>query len=99
MPKHHILTAESLTVGSSATNALKQALTVDLETQKQAAEIALAEVQKIDVILKSSASENPELKEAKDTLLKVAQLLAANTTATSTAVLNIVSSGPPENSK
>ena len=94
MPQHYILTAEGLTVGSSTTNALKQALTEDLEAQKKAAEIALAEAQKIDAVLKSSATENPELKEAKDTLLKVAQLLAANTTATSTAVLNIVSSGP-----
>lgn len=86
------LTAANLDVGSSSTNALKEALTRDLEGQRKAAEVALAEAKKIDEALTSPIS-NPELlKEAKETLLKVAQLLAANTTATSSAVLEIVSS-------
>jgi hypothetical protein len=93
MPKHHILTAESLVVGSSITADLKQVVQTDLEAQKRAAEFALAEAQKLDAALKSSASADPLLKDAKDTLLKVAQLLAANTNATSSAVLEIVSSG------
>jgi len=96
MPKHDSLTAESLTVGSSLTvraDVLKQTVQTDLEAQRKAAEIALAEAQKIEATLKSSGAENPQLKEAKDAFLKVAQLLAANTTATSTAVLDIVLSG------
>jgi hypothetical protein len=95
MPKHHTIltpTAASLTLTAESLTVLKQAMQTDLEAQRKAAEIALAEAQK----LKTSQDENPQLKEAMDALLKVAQILAANTVATSTAVLDIVSSGQPK---
>lgn len=97
MPKVHFLTAEDLIVGSSTANALKQAVQTDLEEQKKAAEVALAEARKIEAVLESGSTENPllNLKNAKDAFLKVARILAANTTATSTTVLDIVSSGQP----
>jgi hypothetical protein len=96
MPKTHLLKPESLFVGSSATTALRNALTRDLEAQKSAAEIALNKARVIDEALKHSERVDPLVKEARDALLKVAQLLAQNTTNTSTTVLNIVSSGQTE---
>jgi hypothetical protein len=95
MPKHHLaaasLTGEtSLTVGADV---LKQTVQTDLDAQRKAAEIALAEAQKIEAVLKNEATQNPLLKDARDVLLQVAQILASNATATSTAVLNIVSPG------
>ena len=98
MPKNHILTPGSatLTASSSLTvgaDVLKQTVQTDLDAQRKAARIALAEAEKIDKLLISSPTEDHVLlKGAKDALLKVAQMLAANATATSTAVLDIVSS-------
>ncbi|AMA55958.1 hypothetical protein BCCGELA001_06560 [Bradyrhizobium sp. CCGE-LA001] len=85
--------AAPLVVGSST--ALREVLTRDLNAQKQAAEEALAQARKIDEALKKSSDTNPELKEAKEALLKVAQMLASNTAHTSSAVLEIVSSSRP----
>jgi hypothetical protein len=98
MPKQHMIAA-TLSAESNLTvsaDVLKQAVQTDLDAQRKAAEIALQEAQKIDATLKSSQVQYPELKEAMDALLKVAQMLASNATATSTAVLNIVSPAAAE---
>jgi hypothetical protein len=82
---------------TSVMTALKDVIKQDLETQRSIAEIALNKVREIDEIMAQAHDQylvyqpNPFAIEIRDTLLKIAQLLASNVTNTYIDVLNIVS--------
>ena len=67
---------------------LKSVLTLDIQRQTEAAEKALKQAKELDE--KMGANPNQLLKDARDTLVEIARHLAANTTSTSSAAVDII---------
>ena len=74
-------------------------LSLDIKRQQEIAQRALDEAKKLDTVLSSTAATSADaqelrekLKDAKETLLRVARDLAANANTTSSGAITIVSS-------
>ncbi len=72
---------------------LKELLTQDIKRQKDVAEEALRKAQELDRVLQDPNTDQrakDQLQQARNTLLEIARSLAANTTSTSSAAVEII---------